>query len=79
MAKSTFTNANIPVDQPIVERPGVMHREDDAPGNMKHYALPAEHPERTQKGDLGFSGLPPAKHSFEDKADSAPFDKLRKR
>jgi hypothetical protein len=75
--KATF-NSSIPIDQPILLRPGVMHREADAPGDAKHYALPPEHPERTAKGDLGFAGLPPARHSFEGGA-APPFSNLRKR
>ena len=51
MARSTY--GNVPLDQPIEERPGVMVREADAPGNAKHMALPPEAPERAEKGDLG--------------------------
>lgn len=74
--KATF-NASIPHDEPISVRPGVMHREADAHGNAKHYALEPEHPERTAKGDLGFAGLPPEDYSRE--SPGVPFQNLRKR
>jgi hypothetical protein len=74
--KATF-NSSIPTDEPILIRPGVMHREDDFHGSAKHYALPPEHPERTAKGDLGFAGLPAPTHSFES-GDAAPFANLHK-
>lgn len=35
-----------------------MHREADYHGNAKNYALPPEHPERAEKGDLGLSVIP---------------------
>ena len=56
MAKNN-PNIGQPVDQPILERPGVMHREDDFHGNAKHYGLPPEHPERARKGDLGLTDI----------------------
>jgi hypothetical protein len=77
MSNSTFANASIPHDEPKEIRPGVMHKEDDAPGNQKWYALPPEAPERTSKGDLGFAGLKPSKPSFESSGE--PFANLRKR
>lgn len=80
MATKATYNSSIPADQPIVLRPGVMHREADSLGHARHYALPAEHPERAQKGDLGFAGLQPARHTFEGGFGAPPpFDKLRKR
>ncbi len=80
MATKAIFNSSIPVDQPVVLRPGVMHREADSLSDAKHYALPPEHPERAAKGDLGFAGLTPACHTFEGGAGApAPFDKLRKR
>jgi hypothetical protein len=57
MPKS-YSNVGIPVDTPIVERPGVMHREADYHGNAKWLALPPEHPERADKGDLGEVVIP---------------------
>jgi len=78
MSKAVF-NSSIPVDQPVLLRPGVMHREADRHSSMVHYALPPEHPERTAKGDLGFAGLTPPRYSFEGGPGRAPFDKLRKR
>jgi len=45
----------MPIDEPVLLRPGVMHRETDAPGNAKWYALPPESKERSDKGDLGLS------------------------
>ncbi|MEE9592238.1 MAG: hypothetical protein V3W28_01505 [Thermoplasmata archaeon] len=56
MAKNN-PNIGQPVDQPIVLRPGVMHRESDYHGSGKHYALEPEHPERAEKGDLGLSTI----------------------
>ncbi len=78
MATKAVFNSSIPADEPIVLRPGVMHREADFHAGARHYALPPEHPERAAKGDLGFAGLPPPDHSFES-PEAAPFDKLRKR
>lgn len=46
-------NPIMPVDEPVLERPGVMHRETDYQGNDKFYALPPESKERARKGDLG--------------------------
>lgn len=57
MAKANIFNASIPHDEPIVLRPGVMHRETDAPGNGKHYALPPEDKERADKGDLSMQSI----------------------
>lgn len=57
MAKNLM-NAGIPLDTPILLRPGVMHREADYHGNAKHLALPPEHPERADKGDLGETVIP---------------------
>ena len=71
MAKAFIGNASIPVDTPVEIRPGVMHREADFHGAAKLYGLPPEHPERTQKGDLGFGGLGPP-------VDVSPFSNLRK-
>ena len=76
MAKS-FGNTGQPVDQPILLRPGVAHRETDFHGNDKWYALPPEHKERADKGDLGLSVIPgfdprPLSHS------GLPFANLRK-
>ena len=50
MARSII--GTMPLDEPILIRPGVMHREADYHGNAKHYALPLDHPERAKKGDL---------------------------
>jgi hypothetical protein len=47
-----------PIDQPIVLRPGVMLREADFHGSAHHLAIPPEHPERTDKGDLGLTSIP---------------------
>jgi len=52
MAKNA-TNAGHPVDEPSIERQGLMHRESDAPGNAKWLALPPESKDRADKGDLG--------------------------
>jgi hypothetical protein len=57
MARAVM-NVGMPVDEPVVLRPGVMHRESDYPGNAKWYALPPEAPERAEKGDLGNSIIP---------------------
>lgn len=56
MAQSTYSP--VPLDQPREIRPGVMHRETDWQGSAKWYALPANHPERTAKGDLGMDPIP---------------------
>ena len=56
MAKNN-PNIGQPVDQPILLRPGVMHRESDWHGSAKHYALSPEHPERAKKGDLGLMDI----------------------
>lgn len=53
-----------PLDQPILLRPGVMHREADFHGSAKWYALPPEAAERTAKGDLGLSSI----KNFESRA-----------
>jgi hypothetical protein len=57
MAKNPM-NAGIPTDTPITIRPGVTHREADYHGNAKWLALPPEHPERSDKGDLGETVIP---------------------
>lgn len=57
MAKM-YGNRAMPIDEPVVLRPGVMHREADAPGNAKWYMLPPEAKERADKGDLGLSVIP---------------------
>jgi len=54
----SYGNTGMPVDTPILIRPGVTHKESDFHGNGKHYALPPEHPERSAKGDLGLSVIP---------------------
>jgi hypothetical protein len=51
-------NTGIPTDSPVIERPGVMHREADFHGNAKWLALPPEDPERARKGDLGETIIP---------------------
>ncbi len=56
MAK-TNTNTGHPIDQPVLLRPGVMHRESDFHGSAKHLALEPGHPERAAKGDLGLSEI----------------------
>jgi hypothetical protein len=47
-----------PIDSPVLLRPGVTHRETDYHGNDKHLAIPPEHPERAEKGDLGLESIP---------------------
>jgi hypothetical protein len=54
----TFSNVGIPTDEPKILRPGVMLKESDFHGNAKHLALPPEHPERANKGDLGLNIIP---------------------
>lgn len=56
MAKNN-TQVGHPIDQPVLLRDGVMHREADYHGNAKHYGLPPEHPERAKKGDLGMEDI----------------------
>jgi hypothetical protein len=58
MAHNIVDTRGMPTDQPIEERPGVMHREADYHGNAKWYALPPESIERAEKGDLGLSVIP---------------------
>jgi hypothetical protein len=78
MAQNTVFG-NAPLDTPLVERPGIMHREGDHSGAAKHYALPPEHPERAAKGDLGMVVIPglESRPSFE--SPGLPFGKLRDR
>ena len=76
MARTSI--ASHPIDTPVLERPGIMHRESDFHGSAKHYALEPEHPERTAKGDLGLSSI----KDFEPRPLShagSPFANLRKR
>lgn len=75
MARNSFYT--YPLDQPIVESPGVMHKEGDCSGNAKWYALPPEDPRRAEKGDLGLSVI----KDFESRPLShpgLPFANLRK-
>lgn len=58
MARANNGNTSIPHDEPVVLRPGVMHRETDALGNAKWLTLPPEAKERADKGDLGLSVIP---------------------
>lgn len=78
MATKVSYNASIPHDEPVLERPGVTHREADFHGSAKNLALPPEHPERAAKGDIGGTGRPPSDYSFESAA-PFPFANLRKR
>jgi len=57
MAKAVG-NTGIPIDEPVLLSPGVMHREADFHGNAKHYGLPPEAKLRADKGDLGLSVMP---------------------
>lgn len=43
---------SMPVDTPMVERPGVIHREADFHGNMSQLHVPPTDPSRAEKGDL---------------------------
>lgn len=56
---------------------GLLYREDGAPGNASHLALPPEDPIRAKKGDLGLSHIAgfPSRPSFE--SPGTPFKKLR--
>lgn len=66
---------NMPVDEPVLLKPGVMHREADYHGNAKYYALPADAPLRLAKGDLGLENIA----GFESRAlehPGLPFAKL---
>jgi len=56
MARGVFFS--YPIDQPAIEGPGFRYRESDYPGSAKHLAIPAEHPLRTAKGDLGLVAIP---------------------
>lgn len=51
-------NVAQPTDEPILERPGITHRETDFHGNAKWLALPPESTERSEKGDLGLVVIP---------------------
>jgi hypothetical protein len=42
----------MPVDTPMVIRPGVTHREADFHGNASQLAVPPDDEERAAKGDL---------------------------
>ena len=53
-----YGNVGIPIDEPVILRPGVTHKEEDYSGNAKHLAIPPEHPERADKGDLGLTVIP---------------------
>lgn len=57
MAKS-YGNAGIPLDTPILLRPGVMHREADCHGNAKWYVQPWESSTEAAKGNLGNTVIP---------------------
>lgn len=57
-----------PLDQPILLRPGVMHREADWQGGGRWYALPPDAPERAQKGDLSMTNI----KDFESRALTSP-------
>lgn len=57
-----------PLDQPILLRPGVMHREADWHGRDAWYALPPDHPERARKGDLSMTNI----KDFESRALTSP-------
>lgn len=56
---SANVNRAIPTDEPVLIRPGVVHREADFHGSAKWLTLPPEAKERTDKGDLGFGGMAP--------------------
>ena len=73
-----YGNRAMPIDEPVLLRPGVMHREADFHGNGKFYALPPEHPERADKGDLGLSNIPGLESRSLSHA-GTPFANLRKR
>ncbi len=49
----TYGNAGIPVDEPIVTRPGIKFREADMFANPKYVTVSPEHPENVKGGDLG--------------------------
>jgi hypothetical protein len=72
------STAGHPTDVPVLDRPGVMHREADFHGNAKWYALEPDSPERREKGDLGLTTI----KDFEPRPLShagSPFANLRKR
>lgn len=73
----TAVRPGMPVDEPVLLEPGVMHREADFHGNAKFYTLPPEAKRRADKGDLGLSVIKdfdprPLSHS------GVPFVNLRK-
>jgi len=72
------TGRGHPIDEPVLLRPGVMHREADFHGAASHYALPPEHAERADKGDLGLEKIPgfDSRASFESPGE--PFASLSK-
>ena len=52
MAKG-YSNSSIPVDQPIVTRPGIKFREADMFAYPKFCNVPVEAPVHANQGDLG--------------------------
>lgn len=77
LGNPTAVRPGIPVDEPVLLEPGVMHREADYHGNAKFYTLPPEDPLRANKGDLGLSVIP----NFDSRAlshDGVPFANLRR-
>lgn len=67
MAKG-YSNSSIPVDQPIVTRPGIKFKEADMFAYPKYVTVPWEAPENAKKGDLGNLVMP----GFESRALTHP-------
>jgi hypothetical protein len=68
-----------PIDEPAIEREGLMHRETDFHGSMKYLYVKPEHPLRAAKGDLGLEMIKDfaPRYSFEGPHKS-PYKNLRK-
>lgn len=64
-----------PIDQPHLQKRGVLYNENGAPGNAHWLTLPPSDPIRAKKGDLGLEHIA----DFESKAltGGLPFANLR--
>ena len=64
-----------PLDQPHLQKPGILYNEYNAPGNAHWMAMPASNPIRAKKGDLGMEHI----KDFESRplTGGVPFTNLR--
>ena len=68
-----------PLDEPVILRDGVTHREADFHGSAHWLYVSPEHPERAAKGDLGMAHIKnfEPRYSFESQG-RLPYKNLRK-